>query len=111
MPLLVSLTSQTRHFILPLIGRKLDGKSENLRHISIAIPVLPAFAKRFDLLEDGKVKHLRGWVSCTHSFLGNKIARFACGRNWHVLGSLTRLMLEQVRHPARHRRREPRTGK
>src|SRR5215469_8183812 len=27
MPLLVSLTSQTRHFILPLIGRKLDGKS------------------------------------------------------------------------------------
>ena len=28
MPLLVSLTSQTRHFILPLVGRKLDGKSE-----------------------------------------------------------------------------------
>src|SRR3974377_202671 len=27
MPLLVSLTSQTRHFILPLLGRKLDGKS------------------------------------------------------------------------------------
>src|SRR5215469_4786472 len=28
MPLLVSLTSRTRHFILPLIGRKLDGTSE-----------------------------------------------------------------------------------
>jgi hypothetical protein len=27
MPLLVSLTSHTRHFILPSIGRKLDGKS------------------------------------------------------------------------------------
>src|SRR6516165_9003986 len=27
MPLLVSLTSLTRHFILPLIGRKLGGKS------------------------------------------------------------------------------------
>jgi len=32
MPLLVSLTSPTRHYILPLIGRKLDGKSGSHRH-------------------------------------------------------------------------------
>src|SRR6516162_9592020 len=35
MPLLVSLTSQMRHFILPLIGRKLDGKSGQLNRIIV----------------------------------------------------------------------------
>ena len=37
MPLLVSLTNQTCHFILPLIGQKLDGKSGQLDRNSFEV--------------------------------------------------------------------------
>ena len=59
MPLLVLLTSQTRRFILPLVGRKLDGNEDRTRSFHI---------------QDNKFYGVR--LQCTGQFQATAVASF-----------------------------------
>src|SRR5215469_2047752 len=79
MPLLVSLTSHTGHVILPLIGRRLDGKSASYRRTNLILRRFVVDGSRFELFSNCGLQG-RDWFADKST--GNLVARnVPSGRN------------------------------